>query len=131
MELAVKNVVERCAEQSHAGAISFDSMVGELMNAGVESYYADYRAKQTVYYMPDGTFHTVQLKGPSTDIAVTFGAAAVQAAVRGAQSGKVKYLEFQELTRAAGCVGYYVWIAGGHVAYQGRCGETHIEHFPS
>ena len=131
MEQAVKNVIDRCAEQSDAGAISFGAVVGELGQAGVESYYADYRAQQTVYYMPDASFHAVPLKGPSTEIADAFDAEAVQAAVRGAQGGKVKYLEFQALTRAAGCVGYFVWIAGRHVVYQGRRGETLVEPFPS
>jgi hypothetical protein len=29
-----------------------------------------------------------------------------------------------------GCVGYTVWMAGRHVSYYGRKGETYIERFP-
>jgi hypothetical protein len=41
------------------------------------------------------------------------------------------YPEFLRLSRAAGCVGYVVWLAGRHVTYFGRRGETHVEHFPA
>ena len=37
------------------------------------------------------------------------------------------YPEFLRLSRAAG---YVTWIAGRHVSYFGRRGETHVEHFP-
>ena len=130
MDREVQAVIEHCVAQSHAGAISFGDMVGALATGGVESYYADHRARFTMFYMPDGSTHAVQLRAPATDIAEDFDPTAVQAAVRGAQSGKVKYMEFQALTRAAGCIGYFVWIAGRHVAYQGRRGEVHVEHFP-
>ncbi len=55
---------------------------------------------------------------------------AAQAAIRGAQRAEVVYPEFLELSRAAGCVGYMVWIAGRHVSYFGRKGEVHVERFP-
>jgi hypothetical protein len=42
----------------------------------------------------------------------------------------VMYPEFKKLSQQAGCVGYTVWIAGRHVTYVGRRGETHIERFP-
>ena len=40
------------------------------------------------------------------------------------------YPEFKKLSRQAGCIGYTVWIAGRHVSYYGRKGETHVERFP-
>lgn len=40
------------------------------------------------------------------------------------------YPEFKRATMAAGCVGYVVWMAGSHVDYFGRKGETHVERFP-
>ena len=40
------------------------------------------------------------------------------------------YPEFKKLSQAGGCVGYVVWIAGRHVTYVGRKGETHVEKFP-
>jgi uncharacterized protein YbcV (DUF1398 family) len=67
---------------------------------------------------------------PDVEIAQDFDAAAVQAAIRGAQQGVVMYPQFKTLSRQAGCVGYTVWIAGRHVSYYGRKGETHVERFP-
>jgi uncharacterized protein YbcV (DUF1398 family) len=80
--------------------------------------------------MPDGATYTLAMQTPSTNIPLPFDTAAVQAAIRGAQRGEVKYPQFLELSMAAGCVGYTVWIAGRHVAYVGRRGEVHVERFP-
>ena len=68
---------------------------------------------------------------PGEQIPQDFDAQALQAAIRGAQLGEVKYPEFLKLSMAAGRVGYIVWIAGRHVTYFGRRGEVHIERFPS
>ena len=64
------------------------------------------------------------------NIADTFDAEAVRAAIRGAQQGVVMYPEFKHLTCLAGCAGYTVWITGRHVSYFGRKGEMHVERFP-
>ena len=40
------------------------------------------------------------------------------------------YPEFKLLSQRAVCVGSTVWIAGRHVVYLGRRGETHVERFP-
>ena len=100
------------------------------MQLGVESYYADYRARCTTYYLPDGASHGVRLLAPHVDIPAAFDASALQTAIRGAQTGVVHYPEFMQLSMAAGCVGYLVWIAGRHVSYFGRKGEVHVEPFP-
>jgi len=63
-------------------------------------------------------------------VAEDFEIEAVRAAIRGAQCGRVMFPEFLRLTRAAGCVGYMAWLAGRHVAYYGRLGQMHVEHFP-
>ncbi|MFG5410135.1 hypothetical protein ABXN37_21045 [Piscinibacter sakaiensis] len=54
----------------------------------------------------------------------------MRAAIRAAQQGTLAYPDFKRRTQAAGCVGYTVWIAGRHVVYHGRLGETHVEPFP-
>lgn len=72
----------------------------------------------------------VLLGAPSESIADTFDAGAIRNAIAGAQQGRVMYPEFKQLSQRGGCVGYSVWIAGRHVAYYGRRGETHIERFP-
>jgi uncharacterized protein YbcV (DUF1398 family) len=131
MQASVQRLIEQSSRASQAGTVSFAAVVDTLMQAGVESYFADYRACSTTYYLPDGDSCAIELKVPPTAIAADFDAAALQAAIRGAQRGDVRYPEFQNLSRAAGCVGYFVWIAGRHVVYFGRRGEQHVEKFPS
>lgn len=131
MSEQIIQTINDCAQASYAGAISFGEVVGRLAQVGVESYCADYRAGHTTYYLPDGKTYAVKLKMPSQPTANDFAKEGIQAAIRGAQRGEVKYPEFLQLSSAAGCVAYWVWISGRHVIYFGRKGEQHIEHFPS
>ena len=130
MEASIRDTIDHCARESHAGRVSFGALVAQLMQAGVESYRADYRMRDTTYYLPDGATHVVPLPTPDVAIPQQFDAAALVRAIRGAQRGEVHYPEFMGLSMDAGCVGYTVWIAGRHVSYFGRRGEVHIEHFP-
>ena len=130
MNDATRQTIERCARSSKDGSAHFPDIVAALAGVDVESYFADYRADVTTYYLPDGSTHAVALVPPDVAIADAFDAAGVQQAIRGAQSGRVMYPEFLRLSRAAGCVGYVTWIAGRHVSYFGRRGETHVERFP-
>jgi len=124
-----RQTIERCDQSSKDGSAHFPQIVAALVGVGVESYFADYRADATTYYLPDGTTHVLALPPPDVPIAEAFDAAGLQAAIRGAQSGRVMYPEFLRLSRAAGCVGYVAWLAGRHVTYHGRRGETHVERF--
>ena len=63
-------------------------------------------------------------------MAQAFSDAGVDAAVRSIQRGEIQYAEFVRGTMAAGCVGYFVPIAGRHAIYFGRKGERHLEPFP-
>ena len=130
MNDTVRQTIERCARSSRDGSAHFPDIVAALAGAGVESYFADYRAASTTYYLPDGSTWAVELAPPDVAIADAFDADGLRAAIRGAQAGTVMYPEFLRLSRSAGCVGYVVWIAGRHVAYFGRRGETHVERFP-
>ncbi len=125
-----RRAAENCAHQSHNGTIDFGSGVRALGEAGTESYFTDYRRGEHTYYAPGGETHVIALPLPDVAIANAFDADAVIQAVRGAQSGAVKYAEFVSRTLAAGCVGYFVWIAGRQVQYFGRRGEIHVERFP-
>jgi len=127
----IRNTIEWAAKSSKEGTVHFGEVVKALIEAGVESYFADYRSQCTTYYLPSGEFHRVPLAAPDNTIATAFDQDAIVAAIRGSQRGEVKYPEFLQLSRAAGCVGYVVWLAGRHVSYFGRQGQTHIEHFPS
>jgi uncharacterized protein YbcV (DUF1398 family) len=123
-------LIREAAHGSSEGRIHFGQVVGLLVQAGVESYVADYRTQRTTYYLPDGDTLGLDTPMPDVGIAQDFDAAALQAAIRGAQQGAVRYPEFKKLSRQAGCIGYTVWIAGRHVSYYGRKGETHVERFP-
>ena len=130
MNTHIQDTINEAAEGSSTGRLHFGQVVALLAHAGVESYYADYRAGRTTYYLPDGSTHEVELGPLVADIAPAFDTAAIQAAIRGAQQGRVMYPEFKRLSQVGGCVGYTVWIAGRHVTYFGRRGETHVEKFP-
>jgi uncharacterized protein YbcV (DUF1398 family) len=130
MDARVKQVIEDCARASNDGTAHFGEVVQTLLGVGVESYYADYRAQCLTYYLPGDEALQVPLPGVDGTIAQAFDAAAIQSAIRGAQRGEVMYPEFKQLSQAGGCIGYMVWLAGRHVTYYGRRGETHVERFP-
>lgn len=117
-------------DASNQGSIHFSEVISQLWGAGVESYHVDYRSGRTTYYLPDGRTADFIFERPQHGIAHAFDVDAVRAAILGAQQGQVMYPEFKLLSQRAGCVSYTVWIAGRHVLYMGRRGETHIERFP-
>lgn len=123
-------IIHEAARGSSEGRLHFGQVIGLLVQAGVESYGVDYRARRSTYVLPNGD--TLDMPTPMPDVAIAqdFDAAALRAAIRGAQQGEVMYPEFKKLSRQAGCVGYTVWVAGRHVSYFGRKGETHVERFP-
>ena len=123
--------IQATFDASNQGTIHFDQVIGQLMDAGVESYHVDYRSGRTTYYMPDGVTVDFEFERPQRGIADAFDGDTVRAAILGAQQGRVMYPEFKLLSQQAGCVGYTVWIAGRHVTYLGRRGETHVERFPN
>ena len=131
MEHAIESAIRETLNASNEGRIHFGQVVGNLLNAGVESYAVDYRAGRATYYMPCGETLTLELGLPINEIAAEFSGAGIKEAILGAQRGEVMYPQFKQLSQAAGCVGYTVWLSGRHVTYYGRKGETHVEHFPS
>lgn len=130
MDSGQTQVVQECARLSAAGAIGFGEVVARLMAAGIERYHADYSRGETTYYSPRGTSCVVPMGHQSTTIADSFTAELVESAVRQAQRGEIRYVEFTRQALAAGCVGYFVQIAGRCVQYFGRKGEIHTEWFP-
>lgn len=131
MQDSIYDVIERCAAASNNGTAHFGEIVAALLEAGVESYFADYRAGTTTYYLPDDSCLSLDLPDDDTEIASEFDADGIKAAIRGAQRGEVMYPQFKQLSQAAGCVGYIVWLTGRQVTYFGRHGETHVEQFPN
>ena len=111
-------------------------MASQLTDAFARKFYylrlsiTDVCNFRCTYCLPDGETLDLHTPMPDAAIAQDFDAAALRAAIRAAQQGAVMYPEFKKLSRQAGCIGYTVWIAGRHVSYHGRKGETHIERFP-
>lgn len=130
MEHAIKSLIEETLNASNEGRIHFGQVVGSLMGAGVESYHVDYRTGRVSYYMPCGETLTLEQERAGKQIANLFSVAGIKSAILGAQRGEVLYPQFKQLSQAAGCVAYTVWISGRHVTYYGRNGETHVERFP-
>ena len=130
MNESTRATIQSTFEASRQGLIHFGQVVGQLQGAGVESYHVDYRSGRTTYYLPDGSTADFSSERPRHGIADAFDVDALRAAILGAQQGRVMYPEFKTLSQRAGCVAYTAWIAGRHVAYVGRRGETHIERFP-
>lgn len=130
MNETILAAIRDTSEASNQGSIHFGEVIGRLMGAGVESYHVDYRSGRATYYLPDGATVDFDFERPAHGIADLFNGEALRAAIRGAQQGRVMYPEFKILSQRAGCSAYTVWIAGRHVVYLGRRGETHVERFP-
>lgn len=124
------SVAKECAELSALGKIHFGEVISRLMKAGIERYHADYSRSEITYYSPDGDSFVVSMECQHTSIAQDFSASGIEAAVRQAQRGEIMYPQFSRQAMAAGCVGYFVQIAGKCVQYFGRNGEIHTEWFP-
>ena len=131
MHETVLSTIRDTFEASNQGTIHFGQVIGQLVGAGVESYHVDYRSGRTTYYLPDGSTADFSFERPEHGIADAWDGDAIRAAILGAQQGRVMYPEFKRLTQRAGCAVYTVWIAGRHVVYLGRQGESHIERFPN
>lgn len=124
-------VIQATFAASNSGKIHFGEVIAQLLGVQVESYHVDYRTASATYFLPNGETLTLEFANAThLEIAENFDAAAVRAAIVGAQQGRVMYPEFKAMTQAAGCAGYTVWITGRHVTYYGRKGETHVERFP-
>ena len=131
MDSTVSDILKECTAGSDDGRLTFPEVVMKLIGAGVEQYHADlYRAEKT-YYMPNGEFAVVPCASIKRNAAENFSAAGVEAAVRGIQGRKIDYKVFCELIAAAGCVGYFVSIAGRRAVYYGRTCDSYVEPFPS
>ncbi|MGK9170746.1 DUF1398 domain-containing protein [Inquilinus limosus] len=129
MDAHVKEVVRELTRASDEERITFPEVVKALMAAGVERYHADLMAGTKTYYIPDGSFEVTQglAFAPAAGL---FSAEGVEQAVRAIQRQEIKFRAFCERITAAGCVGYFVSLAGRRAVYYGRTIDTHVEWFP-
>ena len=131
MDSTTKQQIEELAKKSNLGMLTFPESIDALIKLEVEAYYADYRKKEITYYTSQNKACTSAMPEMEVEIPLTFNPTELQAAIRAAQHDEIRYPEFKKRSMAAGCVGYFVWIAGKQVNYFGRLGEIHIEKFPS
>lgn len=129
MDTNAKNIVHEMTRASNEERITFPEVVKALMEVGVERYHADLIIGNKTYYMPDGSFEVVP-SHKTRPAAETFSAESVQSALRAIQRKETGYREFCERIAAAGCVGYFVSLAGWRAVYYGRTIDTYVEWFP-
>jgi len=125
-----KQIIHELAIATQQGRMTFPQVVKGLLEAGVESYFVDFAAKQKTHYLADGTTHPVPMILAPGPIAAEFDNAGLVAAIRRAQADTVRYPEFVKRSTAAGVIGYWAFLTGNKVIYFGRKGEQHIEEFP-
>lgn len=115
---------------SQAGLLVFPEVVRRLLDAGVESYFADLAASRHTIYLQNGSTHTETAAGLAEPIPDAFSADGIVAAIRAAQSDRIRYPEFVMQATAAGVIAYWAFLTGRKVVYFGRQGAFHIEEFP-
>ncbi len=131
MDNTIQEIILETLHASDEGRIHFGQVISQLMEVHVESYSIDYRNRRASYVLNNDETLTLEIKPDDVVVSQAFDVGAIRAAILSAQQGVVMYPEFKQLSKAAGCIGYTVWIAGRHVAYYGRRGEMHIEPFPN
>src|SRR5206468_2255384 len=109
--------------------ITFPEVVKALMEVGIERYHADLVASRKTYYLANGDFEEVEVDDVPA-AALTFSAEGVETAVRAIQRHEIAYRGFCRQIADAGCVGYFVSLAGRRAVYYGRTGDEHVEWFP-
>jgi len=129
MDAHAQQVVREMTEASDQERLTFPEVVKALMQAGVERYHADLAASRKTYYLADGDFLDTSAHEVGS-VAVRFSAEGVEKAVRAIQGQEIGYREFCRRIADAGCVGYFVSLAGRRAVYYGRTGDEHVEWFP-
>lgn len=128
----VKAAVIECTRASEENRMSFPDAVKILMEAGIESYFCDFRRAMKTYYLPNGEFFDIPAEKTAVATGKEFDVPRIQAAIREAQANRpgYTYRGFCEKVASAGCVGYIVSFPGRRAVYFGRTAETHVELFP-
>jgi uncharacterized protein YbcV (DUF1398 family) len=129
MEDHVKEVVHEMSKASDEERITFPEVVNALMEVKIERYHADLVVGRKTYYLSDGDFEETQTH-KAGGAALAFSAEGVEKAVRAIQRQEIAYREFCHRIADAGCVGYFVSLAGRRAVYYGRTGDEYVERFP-
>jgi uncharacterized protein YbcV (DUF1398 family) len=123
----VKAVVRELTAALEQERITFADAVQALIEARVERCHADFAGGTTTWYMADGSFEIT--RGGTILASEDFRGDAVTEAVRAVEQGEIGYRSFCDRLAAAGCVGYFVSLAGRRSVYYGRTLAAHVEWF--
>lgn len=123
-------IIEKTLEQTLKGQIVFPDVVATLVGEGVCFYQVDLLRHEHRYYDANGASFVTQDSLQDLVSGGPFSAEKIKAAIRQSQAGQLKYPEFMKEIGAAGCVFYVAYLDGKNVAYFGRTGDVHVEHFP-
>jgi uncharacterized protein YbcV (DUF1398 family) len=129
MDAHVRDVVHEMSKASDQERITFPEGVKALTKVGIERYHADLVAGRKTYYLPDGDFEDVEVQKIG-GAAREFSAEGVEKAVCAIQRREIAYRGFCRQIADAGCVGYFVSLAGRRAVYYGRTGDERVEWFP-
>jgi uncharacterized protein YbcV (DUF1398 family) len=130
MDAHVKNVVREISKASDEERITFPEVVKSLMEVKIERYHADLVIGRKTYFLATGDFEEVEVDKVG-GAAGEFSAEGVEKVVRAIRRKEIGYRKFCRLIADAGCVGYFVSLAGRRAIYYGRAGDEHVEWFPS
>ena len=130
MDAAAQAVIEECTTGSDQGTMTFPQVVGRLFGIGLEQYHVDFRRGERTFTLPDGDSYR-NTQAIHAQPGAIFDASAVEATIRTIQRGEIDYQEFCRRVIDAGCVGYFVSLAGRRAVYYGRGLETLVEPFPA
>ncbi|MFD2261262.1 DUF1398 domain-containing protein [Lacibacterium aquatile] len=126
-------LARKCLEGSENNSMTFPQIIADLMTAGFESYWIDFRKATATYYLPNGQSVDLPTHGSESPIAPALDASALERAIGEAQRlvPGYTYKGFCVKAKAAGCAGYLVSFSGRRAVYFGRDGVVHTELFPS
>jgi uncharacterized protein YbcV (DUF1398 family) len=124
------NVIHEVLTDTQAGKLIFPEVLRRLLEVGVESYFCDLATGAETFYLSGGQTQVEKMILPLSPVAEEFSSPDVIAAIRGAQTDKIRYPEFIKRSAAAGVIAYWAFLTGRKVIYFGRQGEFHVEDFP-
>lgn len=128
---SVLDAMAATVEGSDSGRMTFPEVLKRLAEVGVESYCADLRRSERIFFLPDGRSRSFASRPSHGAVADTFSPEGVKAAITDIQQQRIDYAAFCERIVAAGCCAYVVSLLGRRAVYMGRSGETCVEHFPA
>jgi uncharacterized protein YbcV (DUF1398 family) len=127
MDDRVKATVRDLTEALEQERITFPDAVQALIEAGVERCHADFAGGTTTWYMADGSLEITRSRVAAAGL--DFRGDLVREAIRAVEQREVGYRAFCDRLAAAGCIGYFVSLAGRRSVHYGRTMAAHVEWF--